>query len=206
MNLFAVTAIEWFIVFFFGLRKNVEHVPDGQCILVANHNSSLDTYVLASLLSPEHKRKTRAVAAKDTFAAGWGGWFARWSLDAVLVERHPHGSRDPLADVKQLLADGWSLILYPEGTRGEPGKMASFKRGIGVLATDHPDLPIYPVFIKGVERCLARDEYLVVPFEIAIQVAEQPVYGRDFLQQAGDKREVSKLIARALEDAVRAMG
>jgi len=206
MNRFAVRTLELFLVFFFGLRKNVKHVPDGQCIIVANHNSSLDTYVLASLLSWQHKRKTRVVAAKDTFAHGFAGWFARWSLHAVLLERNPHGRHDPLAEVKQLLNDGWSLIIYPEGTRGEPGRMASFKRGIGVLAAGFPDLPVYPVFIEGVDRCLARNEYLMVPFEIAIRVAERPVYGRDFLSQAGDPREASKLIARALEDVVRCLG
>jgi len=206
MNLFAVGTLELFLVFFFGLRKNVKHVPDGQCIIAANHNSSLDTYVLASLLSREQKRKTRVVAAKDTFAGGFAGWFARWSLHVELLERHPRGGHDPLAGAKQLLKDGWSLIVYPEGTRGEPGSMASFKRGIGVLAADFPDLPVYPVFIKGVERCLARNEYLVVPFEISLCVAERPVYGREFLSQAADSREASKLITKALEDAVRGMG
>ncbi len=206
MNLFAVETLEVFLMFLFGLRKNIKHVPDGQCIIAANHNSSLDTYVLASLLSSEQKKRTRVVAAKDTFARGFAGWFARWSLHAELLERNPRGAHDPLAGAKQLLKDGWSLIVYPEGTRGEPGRMAPFKRGVGVLAADFPDLPVYPVFIKGVERCLARTEYLVVPFEISLQVAEQPVYGRDFLGPAADPREASKLFTKALEDVVRSMG
>ena len=206
MNLFAVETLELFLIFLFGLRKNVKHVPDGQCIIAANHNSSLDTYVLASLLSRQHKRETRVVAAKDTFARGFAGWFARWSLNVELLERNPRGGHDPLAGAKKLLRDGWSLIVYPEGTRGEPGIMAPFKRGVGVLAADFPDLPVYPVFIKGVERCLARNEYLVVPFEISLQVAERPVRGRDFLGQAADVREASKLFTSALEDAVRCMG
>jgi len=206
MNLFAVETLEWFLIFFFGLRKNVKRVPDGQCIIAANHNSSLDTYVLASLLSRQQKRKTRVVAAKDTFARGLGGWFARWTLNVELLERNPHGAHDPLAGAKQILKDGWSLIVYPEGTRGEPGVMAPFKRGVGVLAAEFPDLPVYPVFIKGVERCLARDEYLVVPFEISLRVAECPLYGRDFLAQTTDVRQASKLIAKTLEDAVRELG
>jgi 1-acyl-sn-glycerol-3-phosphate acyltransferase len=187
------------------LRKNIKHVPDGQCIVVANHNSSLDTYVLASLLSRQQKRKTRVVAAKDTFAGGFAGWFARWSLNVELLERNPRGAHDPLAGAKRLLKDGCSLIVYPEGTRGEPGRMAPFKRGVGVLAAEFPDLPVYPVFIKGVERCLARNEYLVVPFEISLQVSQRPVYGRDLLGRDTDLREASKLIANALEDVVRNM-
>ena len=205
MNLYVVRTIELFLIFLFGIRKNIKHVPDDQCIIVANHNSDLDTYVLASLLSWKHKQRTRVVAAKDTFAGGVAGWIARSTLDALLVDRHASGHTDPLAPVREVLRAGKSVILYPEGTRGDPGKMESFKRGIGVLATDFPDLPVYPVFIKGVEKALARNEYLVVPFEIALTVADHPFYGRDFLKDAGP-REASKRFTQALEDEVKRMG
>jgi 1-acyl-sn-glycerol-3-phosphate acyltransferase len=205
MNLYAVRSIELFLIFLFGIRKNIKHVPDEQCIIVANHNSGLDTYVLASLLSWKHKQKTRVVAAKDTFAGGVAGWIARRTLDALLVERHPTGHHDPLAEVKEVLRKGQSVILYPEGTRGEPGKMEAFKRGVGVLATEFPDLPVHAVFIKGVERALARNEYLVVPFEINLTVAAKPLYGRDFLKDT-EPREASKRITQELEDEVKRMG
>jgi 1-acyl-sn-glycerol-3-phosphate acyltransferase len=205
MNLYAVRTFELFLIFLFGIRKNIKHVPDEQCIIVANHNSALDTFVLASLLSWKHKKRTRVVAAKDTFASGVAGWVARWSLDALLVERHPTGHHDPLAEVKEVLRKCRSLIIYPEGTRGEPGKMESFKRGVGVLSAEFPDLPVYAVFIKGVEKCLARNEYLMVPFEIALTVAAKPLYGRDFLKDA-DPREASKRITQALEDEVQRLG
>lgn len=206
MNLPVVRAIELFLVFFFGIRKKIRHLPDEQCILAANHNSALDTYVLASLLGSHHRKMTRVIAAKDTFASGLLGWFARWSLDVVLVDRHAVGHHALLEEPKRLLQEGWSLILYPEGTRGEPGKIESFKRGVGVLATEFPDVPFYPVFIRGVERCLARNEYLAVPFEIALEVGEAPLYGRDFLKEDPDPRRASKTFAGALEDEVRRLG
>lgn len=205
MNLYAVRTFELFLIFLFGIRKNIKHLPDEQCIVIANHNSDLDTFVLASLLGWKHKQRTQVVAAKDTFAGGVAGWIAAWALNALLVERHPAGHHDPLAEVKDVLRKGQSLIIYPEGTRGEPGKMESFKRGVGVLAAEFPDLPVYPVFIKGVERALARNEYLMVPFEIGLTVASKPFYGRDFLKDA-DPREASKLITQALEDEVQRLG
>ncbi|MBN1269683.1 MAG: 1-acyl-sn-glycerol-3-phosphate acyltransferase [Kiritimatiellae bacterium] len=206
MNARAVSVIELFLVFFFGIRKNRKRLPDEQCIVIANHNSSLDTYVLASLFSWRHKNRTRVAAAKDTFAGGFAGWVAQKTLQVILVDRAPVGAHDPLAEVKQLLREGNSLIIYPEGTRGEPGKIEEFKRGIGVLAAEFPDLPVYPVFIKGVEKCLARDEYLLVPFEIHIKVAENPVRGREFLKDGANKREASKEITKALEQKVCALG
>lgn len=206
MNLPVVQAIEWFLIFFFGIRKNLPHLPDAQCVIAANHNSALDTYVLSSLLSHRHRKQTRVIAAKDTFASGLLGWFAQWSLDVVLVDRHGSGHHDPLEEPRRLLRDGWSLILYPEGTRGEPGRIASFKRGVGVLATQFPDLPFYPVFIRGVERCLARNEYLAVPFEINLEAGLAPLRGRDFLPPDQDPRNASKAFVLALEDEVRRLG
>ncbi|OQA29535.1 MAG: 2-acyl-glycerophospho-ethanolamine acyltransferase [Verrucomicrobia bacterium ADurb.Bin345] len=206
MNLPAVRTIELFLIFFFGIRKRIRHLPDDPCIVAANHNSSLDTYVLASLLSPSHRARTRVLAAKDTFKQGFAGWFARKTLNVVLVERKPAGHHDPLLEPRQLLAGGFSLILYPEGTRGEPGRMEHFKRGVGVLATAFPDTPVWPVFIRGVERCLARSEYLAVPFEIGLEIGAAPLYGRDFLANATDVREASKQFTEALETAVRTLG
>lgn len=203
MNLWIVGLIEVLLKFLFGIRRNVRHLPEGPCIIVSNHNSALDTYVLATLLTREHRRRTCVAAARDTFAAGLLGAFARWSLDVVLVDRRPKAHEDPLDPLKERLAQGRSLILYPEGTRGEPGRIEPFKRGVGLLGTAFPDLPIHPVFLKGVENCLGRNEFLLVPFEISLRVGERPLYGRDALAQAGNVRDASLLLTRQLEEEVR---
>ncbi len=203
MNATAVYIIELFLVFFYGIRKKIARLPDEQCIVIANHNSSLDTYVLASLLSWKHKQTTRVAAAKDTFASGFVGWVAHKTLRVVLVDRHPRGKTNPLAEIEDLLGQGLSLIIYPEGTRGDPGHIEPFKRGVGVLSVAYPDVPVYPVYIKGIEKCLARDEYLAVPFEIGLEVSETPLYGRDFLKDGSNARNASKAAAHAMEEAVR---
>ena len=85
--------------------------------------------------------------------------------------------------------------------------MAPFKRGIGLLAMAHPDLPIYPVYIRGVERCLGRHEVLVVPFQVGITVDEAPLRGCDLFALPGEgERERSARIALALENRVRSLG
>lgn len=206
MNLPVIQAIEYFLIFFFGIRKNIRQLPDEQCVIAANHNSALDTYVLATLLSRAHRKKTRVIAAKDTFSSGLLGWFAQWSLDVVLVDRHAVGHHALLEEPERLLKEGWSLILYPEGTRGKAGEIESFKRGIGVLAMQFPEIPFHPVFIRGVERCLARNEYLAVPFEIGLETGPHPLFGRDFLGENSNPRQASKEFALALEEEVRQLG
>ena len=185
MNLFAVETLVLFLIFFFGLRKNVKRVPDGQCIIAANHNSSLDTYVLASLLSRQQKRKTRVVAAKDTFARGLGGWFARWTLNVELLERNPRGAHDPLAGAKQILKDGWSLIVYPEGTRGEPEVAAMSglipSRGIRWLLLVFACLSAISMFLLAVwlvwSDKLARGEKIPLWIFFALMILWSNLHG-----------------------------
>jgi 1-acyl-sn-glycerol-3-phosphate acyltransferase len=206
MNRTAVQCIEIGLTLLFGISKNRARLPDEQSLLVANHDSFLDAYALASLLSWRHKGRTRVAAAKDAFATGPLGWFARTTLDVVLVERRPAG-QDPLAEIKELLRRGSSLILFPEGTRGEPGQMTRFKRGVGLLAVEFPDLPVYPVFMRGVERILGRNDSLLVPFEIGLTVAEAPLFGRDSQRAFPESpRDASRHFAAAAENAVRRLG
>ena len=58
---------------------------------------------------------------------------------------------------------GHSLILYPEGTRGEPGELAPFHTGIGRLLEQHPELPVIPAHILGPERALPRGASVPLP-------------------------------------------
>ena len=55
---------------------------------------------------------------------------------------------DPVQLLDAMIRQGHSLILFPEGTRGVP-VMADFKRGVGHLASRHPDVPVIPVYLDG---------------------------------------------------------
>ena len=62
-----------------------------------------------------------------------------------------------------MIRQGHSLILFPEGTRGVPGVMADFKRGVGHLASRHPDVPVIPVYLDGLYRNLPKGRSIIVP-------------------------------------------
>ena len=56
-----------------------------------------------------------------------------------------------------------SLILFPEGSRGNPGVMTDFKKGIGILLKNNPDVPFIPVYLDGFGRVLPKDKTLIIP-------------------------------------------
>lgn len=144
-------------------------------ILVANHNSHLDVLLLFHVLPVRHLRRTHPVAAYEYFSRSRA---LLWLLDRLLEpvwivrgggRRPPPASRtataeaDPLEDMRTRLAEGHSIVIFPEGTRGAAGRMTPFKTGVGRLAADFPDVPVVPVFLSGPERALPRSSLLLLP-------------------------------------------
>src|SRR3989344_5693364 len=125
--LFHVLLIRPFMYVWVGL--NVKHggrLPqNGPAIIVSNHNSHLDTLTLEILFPLRFLRKIRPVAAADYFLRNRIlKWFTVDVMRIIPVERRGKGGADPLAPCHEALARGHVLIIYPEGSRGEPGKMA----------------------------------------------------------------------------------
>ncbi len=163
------------------------------CIVVSNHNTVLDTYVLSVLFPLKALPRVRAAAAADTFSRGFFAWFCRNTLNPIMVNRHALKG-DPLAEVRTALARGESLVIFPEGTRGEPGVIEPFRPGVGEIAREFPQIPIYPCFIAGIERVWPRGAKLPLPFNVEILVGK-PYFADPKLH----RRE----IARILEEKVR---
>jgi len=134
-----------------------------QFILVANHNSHLDTLFLFQILPPHLVTTTHPVAALDYFSKNRVLFaVARFLFRPVWITR---GDRegDSLEGMRERLRAGRSIILFPEGTRGEPGEMARFRKGIGRLAVEFPGVPIVPAYLAGAEKALPKSSSVPLP-------------------------------------------
>lgn len=122
----------------------------GPVILVANHCSHVDTPVLLLSLPGPWRRRTAVAAATDFFYAGRPLRARAVSLafGTVPVDRHGRGACAPEVPIRRVLREGWSLVLFAEGTRSRDGRVGPMRSGAAVLAAEHR-VPIVPVFISG---------------------------------------------------------
>lgn len=146
--------------------RNRERLPEtGPAIVVANHNSHLDTMALMAMFPLRRLSRIRPVAAEDYFGGGGVfGWFAREVVGIIGIARKRSGDENPLAPAEQALDRGEILILYPEGSRGEPERLAAFKKGVAHLALARPGARVIPVFLHGFGKALPKGTILFVPF------------------------------------------
>lgn len=149
----------------------------GPAIIVANHNSHLDTLTLLSLFPLALADQIRPVAAADYFLKNrFMAWFSTRVIGIISVVRagDPR-TEDPLQGCTAALKENKILILFPEGTRGEPEQMSELKSGLWYLCRQFPEVPVIPVFMSGLGRAMGKGQWLPVPFFVDIYI-DEPIF------------------------------
>lgn len=164
---------------FIGLGLNIinrQNLPSkGPVIVAANHNSHLDTLVLLALFPISLVHKVRPVAAADYFLANpFIAWLSLNVIGIIPIRRSPSKSeRIAIFDeCYQALNQGDILIIFPEGSRGEPEVMSGLKKGIYHLVKDYPLCPVVPVVMRGLGRSLPKGTAMFVPFNCDVVIGE----------------------------------
>ena len=146
--------------------RHAERLPKtGPAILAANHNSHLDTLLLMNLYPLSQLHRLRPVAAADYFMKNrFIAWFALNIMHILPLARRPKPGEAPLAHIEAALAQGDILILFPEGSRGEPEQRCELKTGIAHLMEHAPAVPVIPIYLHGLGKALPKGDWLPIPF------------------------------------------
>lgn len=177
--------------------RHKERLPvKGPAIIIANHNSHLDTLTLLTLLPFRTMLQTLPAAAADYFHRNkWMTWFSDRVIGIIPVNRRQEGQGNPLQGCIDALVDNKIIILFPEGSRGEPDKLSQFKSGLWHLAKEFPEVPIIPIYLHGLGRAMGKGQHLLVPFFIHVYVGRSCFFNDDkeiFITQLQERFQCMK--------------
>ncbi len=172
-------------------------IQDGPCIYVANHQSFLDPPLLATLFDGE----TNFLARKSLMNNAVMN-FALPHLNVIPIdqERPDPGS---ILKVLRLVRSGQPIIIFPEGSRCEDGKMHEAMPGIGLILGRLSGVPVQPIRIEGAYDCLPPHRSKLELHPITLSIGDPIPFAKDELKAKG--REAQLAIGRKIMAAIAAL-
>ncbi|MBO3724335.1 1-acyl-sn-glycerol-3-phosphate acyltransferase [Actinomyces bowdenii] len=152
-------ARQWFwsavIAPFGGVHVEGEFEADGPYVVVANHGSHADTIAMMSA-SPTLMRVVTVAAQDYWFTRPARRAIARGLLGAYPVRRDGEGAYEELRGMlAHRVAESMSVLVFPEGTRSQDGRIARFHSGAARLARDF-GIPVLPVALVGSREMMPK--------------------------------------------------
>jgi 1-acyl-sn-glycerol-3-phosphate acyltransferase len=162
-----VNAVMWMVRHILGIRHRVvgaENIPAVPCVILCKHQSAWETFALQQVF-----RLTSFVYKRELHWLPFFGW-GLWLMPFVAIDRG--AGKEALNQVasrgKERLADGYSVVIFPEGTRVAPGHKKRFKVG-GAWLASQAGVPAVPVALDSGE-CWRRQAFLKTPGLVTMSI------------------------------------
>ena len=185
-------AWSWLILRTTGVEVAVEGLerldPSRSYVFAANHQSIYDIPILFASLPFQ----LRIIAKESLGRIPFMGWHLR-RTGHVLVDRSKPGA-GVVRMMQRLVADGHSLIVFPEGTRSTDGTVGRFKGGSFVVALQAA-LPVVPITVVGSRHVMFRGELMVRPGRVKVIVHEP-------IETANVPRDAAREFASSVREVV----
>jgi len=193
--------------------SGLEHVRglSGPVIFASNHQSHMDTPVILAAMPRAVRRRVAPAMAKEFFTAhffpaGVGlrdrsvtslvYYLAVLAFHAFPLPQREAGARDTLKYIGGLASDGFSILIFPEGQRGETGPLKPFRPGVGMIGS-RLSLPVVPVRLDGVDRVLHTGWRMAKPGPVRV------TFGSPITLTGDDYAAMARQLERAVMDLAR---
>ena len=189
-----------------------ENIPTSSFIFCSNHNSHMDVALLA-VAAKKNFNHFGMLAARDYW---FESWIKRITVNTVMnlipVDRKSSGNKKLSIQDTEKLCNSFmnfekrNLILFPEGTRGDPGKILPFKKGAASFSINL-DKPILPAVIYGSHKIWPRGKiFFGLPTKINVYILK-PIHNGSFIDKNNKTEETVNIaiekITNMLEEKIR---
>lgn len=171
--------------------EGLENLPDRNMLYVGNHQSIVDIPVMLGYV-PGIKG---FIAKKETKKLPIINWWME-EINCVFLDRHNirQGIKD-MAKAKELLEEGKTLVIYPEGTRSKGDQMGEFKKGSLKIAVQ-AGVPIVPVAISGSYK-IFEENRKIKKGQVKLKIG-QPINIEDLSEE--EKKDVSQIAYQRVKE------
>lgn len=144
-------------------RENIK--DDESYIFVANHQGAFDIFLIYGYLNHNFKWVLKHTLRKVPMVGK-----ACEAAKHIFVDRtNPKGIKRTIEEAKKTLQGGMSVVVFPEGTRSDNGKMKKFKKGAFQLAVDL-NMPVVPMTINGSYDILPKSSFFINPGKLTLTI------------------------------------
>lgn len=153
------------------LVKGNENLPEGACLFVANHQGNFDFFAMMGYINKPIGFVAKKEIEKIPIAADW-----MREMHCVFMDRsNVREAVKAIEEGVENLKNGYSMVIFPEGTRSKGKEMGEFKKGslkLGLKA----GVPIVPVSLEGSYKVFEANEgKKITPCEIKVVIGK-PIY------------------------------
>lgn len=178
--------------------EGLENMPEEPAVYVSNHRSYFDIPLVLGYLGDD----TKPLVAKKEI--GKIPLIRAWmeELHCVFLDRdNPREAIKNIKEAEYWVAEGYSMVVFPEGTRTKDGYLGEFKPGAFKIAQNNK-VPVVPFCMKDTDKLMGRDNLWIHPAHVAIKVLP-PIDTEDYTR--ADWKNLPKLAEEKVREGLEAM-
>ncbi|MGY0375041.1 lysophospholipid acyltransferase family protein [Clostridium sp. JNZ J1-5] len=166
--------------------RGVENVPDGACCFVANHQGNFDILAILAAIDKPMGFIAKKEMAKIPLISRW-----MRNIRCVFIDRkNVRESLKAINEGANNLKNGYSMVIFPEGTRSKSHNIGEFKKGSLKMATK-AKVPIVPITIDGSYKIFEEHNGWLRKGEIKLTI-EKPIYLEKLSQE--EQKNLSEIV------------
>ncbi len=144
-----------------------EHIPkDRNVLFVSNHQGNFDIPVLMKCLEKPKGFIAKKEMENFPLISSW-----MKDINCVFMDRdNPRESIKAIKEGTEILKQGYSMVLFPEGTRSKDGNLGEFKAG-GLRLATKSKTDIIPLTINGTKNIMKKGSWIIRPSKVEIIVS-----------------------------------